>query len=256
MKSLRSWRRKQALAWLAGSLVMLSLPVSAGNPFQVAELHDDELAQLRGRYVMPGRIIHFGVTMSSIWENSAGQTIGAGVTFQVDGQAQPSLHITQLTSHSENQGNGTAVTPGSGQVVGGAGLTGVQGISQSVRSAGDYNEGLNNLEIVVTRGNSAQTQDTSAVPWDGATAFTGAAGDVLVSTRNGGLQIQLDAGTQGNALQRIGGGNITQQANFSGNLNSARNLATLSVALRDLPLGQDLANCTLEQLRALRPGGY
>src|SRR5690606_26246896 len=170
----------KSFVWLAAWMMALSVPASADNPFRAAELDDDELAQLRGRYVMPGRIIHFGVTMSSIWENSAGQTIGAGVTFQVDGQAQPSLHITQLTSQSENQGNGTAVTPGSGQVVGGAGLTGVQGISRSVRSAGDYTEGLNNLEIVVTRGHSAQTQATSAVPRDGAAAFTGAAGDVLV----------------------------------------------------------------------------
>lgn len=246
----------KSFAWLAGCLVALSLPASAGNPFRAVELQDDELAQLRGRYVMPGRIIHFGVTMSSIWENSAGQTVGAGVTFQLDEQAQPSLHITQLTPQGEDQNTGGAVIPGNGQVVGGAGLTGVQGISQSVRSAGDFNEGLNNLEIIVTKGADSPAQSPDATPWNGQASFVGAAGEVLVSTRNGGLQIHLDAGAQGNALQQIGGGNITQQANFSGNLNTARNLATLSVALRDLPLGQDLANCTLEQLRALRPGGY
>lgn len=246
----------KSLAWLASFLAALSLPASADNPFRAVELQDHELAQLRGRYVMPGRIIHFGVTMSSIWENSAGQTIGAGVTFQLDEQAQPSLHITQLAPQGEDQGSGGVVVPGNGQVVGGAGLTGVQGVSQSVRSAGDFNDGLNNLEIVVTRGADAPAPAADAAPWSGQTGFVGAAGEVLVSTRNGGLQIHLDAGAQGNALQQIGGGNITQQANFSGNLNTARNLATLSVALRDLPLGQDLANCTLEQLRALRPGGY
>lgn len=246
----------KSCAWFATWLMALCVPASADNPFRAAELDDEELAQLRGRYVMPGRIIHFGVTMSSVWENSAGQTIGAGVTFQLDGQAQPSLHVTQLTPQGEDQPQGGAVIPGNGQVVGGAGLTGVQGISQSVRSAGDFNDGLNNLEIVITKGGGALEQDTGAQPWSGATGFSGAAGEVLVSTRNGGLQIHLDAGAQGHALQQIGGGNITQQANFSGNLNSARNLATLNVALRDLPLGQDLANCTLEQLRALRPGGY
>src|SRR5690606_5066759 len=229
---------------------------SADNPFRAAELDDDELAQLRGRYVMPGRIIHFGVTMSSVWENSAGQTIGAGVTFQLDGRAQPSLHVTQLAPQSEDQTQGRAVIPGNGQVVGGAGLTGVQGISQSVRSAGDFNDGLNNLEIVITRGGGVRGQHAGAERGRRASGFSGAAGGLLVSTRNGGLQSHLDAGAQGHALQQIGGGNITQQANFSGNLNSARNLATLNVALRDLPLGQDLANCTLEQLRALRPGGY
>ncbi|SDS36444.1 hypothetical protein SAMN05216198_1783 [Halopseudomonas litoralis] len=243
--------------WLTVYLLACSLPASADNPFRAVELNDDELAQLRGRYVLPGRIINFGVTMSSTWENSAGQTIGAGVTFQLDGQAQPHISVTELMPNTEGQGQGAAVPPGSGQIVGGGGLTGVQGISQSVRSAGDFNDGLNNLDIVITRGAAGAAEpDAAATPWDGASGFTNAAGNVLVSARNGGLQIHLDAGSQGNALQQIGGGNITQQANFSGDLNTVRNLATLSVALRDLPLGQDMANCTLEQLRALRPGGY
>jgi len=234
---------------------MFSLPVSAANPFRAAELSDAELSELRGRYVMPGRIIHFGVTMSTVWENSASQNLGASVTFSVDNKAQPSLHVTDLSHQQQDTGNGNTVTPGTGQVLGGAGLNEVRGISQSVRSAGDFNDGLNSLEIIVSRGGDDAVPVGTTV-WSGSHEFNGTVGKVSVNGHGGGLRILLDAGTQGSAVQQIGNGNVLQQANFTGDQNTVRNLAALSVSLKDLPLGQDFANCTLEQLRALRPIGF
>jgi len=35
------------------------------DEFRPIEIKDQELAELRGRYVMPGRVISFGVVMSS-----------------------------------------------------------------------------------------------------------------------------------------------------------------------------------------------
>lgn len=235
--------------------VVTSLPTSAANPFRAVELTDAQLSELRGRYVMPGRIIHFGVTMGTLWENGAGQSLGAQVSFHVDERAQPSLHISELSSHQQETGNGTSPQPGTGAVIGGAGLNDVRGISQSIRSAGDFNDGLNSLEIIVTHGGDAPPSGQTTA-WSGSSSFSGAVGQVVLDKQGGGLQILLDAGTQGAALQRIGNGNVIQQANFTGGLNTARNMATLSVALKELPFGQDFANCTLEQLRALRPVGF
>lgn len=246
----------KTLVSLVALLVMFTLPAHAANPFRAVELSDNELSELRGRYVMPGRIIHFGVTMSSVWENSAGQNLGAQVSFQMDGRAQPSLHITDLSSQAQGDGSVPVVRPGSGQIVGGGGLNEVSGISQSVRSAGDFNDGLNSLEIIVSRGGQQAAPDHAGSSGANPRSFTNEVGKVLVDRQGGGLQILLDAGTQGSAMQQIGSGNVVQQANFTGDLNNVRNLATLSVALKDLPLGQDFANCTLEQLRALRPIGY
>ena len=244
----------KTLLCLMALLVVCSLPAHGANPFRAAELSDMELSQLRGRYVMPDRIMHFGVTMSSVWENGAGQTVGAAVTFNVNGRAEPSLHVTDLSSQSP--GTEGAVSPGTGTVVGGAGLTDVRGISQSVRSAGDFNNGLNNLEIVVSRGGEADVPAGGSTPWTGSTGFANEVGRVLIDRQGGGLKVMLDAGTQGSAMQQIGTGKVVQQASFTGDLNSVRNLATLSIGLKELPLGQDFANCTLEQLRALRPVGF
>ncbi|MBF3043692.1 hypothetical protein HKT35_25580, partial [Pseudomonas aeruginosa] len=60
-----------------------ALPAPASDLFAPAELSDQELSQLRGRYVLPGRIVSFGVTMSSTWQNASGQVLGARVDLQV-----------------------------------------------------------------------------------------------------------------------------------------------------------------------------
>lgn len=240
--------------WLPALLILCSVPIQAANPFRTAELSDAELSELRGRYVMPGRIINFGVTMSSVWENSAGQSVGAAVTFHMGSQARPSLQITDLSSQSGEQG--ASPLPGAGEVLGGAGLAEVRGISQSVRSAGDFNNALNNMEIVLSGGAELDAPAGASSSWNGSKSFANEAGRVLVDRHRGGLRMQLDAGSQGTALQQVGGGNLLQQANFSGDFNSVRNMTTLSVGLRELPLGQNFANCTLEQLRALRPVGF
>ncbi len=237
--------------WLIAGLISLSMPVSAGNLFQPVELNDKELAQLRGRYVLPDRVIHFGVTMNTIWQNSSGQRIGALVSLRVDGVAEPSLRV----SFTDQPDNDTSIAAGTGQVLGGAGLGSVDGIVQSMRSAGDYNDGLNDLSIAVTNGES----DLPAAPgdsWRGVGAFSNTAGDVTVSSQSGGLQIALQAAGQGTALQQIGSAGISQQASIKGSFNTVRNMAALTVALRDRPMGLDLANCTWEQMHALRPTGY
>lgn len=237
--------------WLIAGLIGFTLPVSAGSLFQPSELSNAELSELRGRYVLPDRVIHFGVTMNSVWQNSVGQSVGAMVSLRVDGVAQPSLHV----SFTEHSGDGSMAAAGNGQVIGGAGLNTIEGIVQSVRTAGDFNDGQNDLGVVVTKAGSALPPGPGQ-PWNGTTAFASDAGNVMVSHHAGGLQIALQAAGQGTAHQQIGSGRISQQANITGSLNTVRNMAALTVALRDRPLAMDLANCTWEQMQALRPTGY
>lgn len=236
--------------WMVGILA-LSLPVSGASLFQPIEISDAELAQLRGRYVLPDRIIHFGVTMSTFWQNSAGQAIGATVSLAVNGNAQPSLHV----SYHDQVGAGGQLQAGTGQVIGGQGLSQVQGISQSVRSAGDYNDALNDLTVSISSSTDNLPVATGQ-PWSGSTQFSNDAGSVQVNSHAGGLQLALNAAGQGVATQQMGGGSVLQQANITSSQNSVRNLAALNVVLRDRPLNIELANTTWEQLKALRPTGY
>lgn len=237
--------------WLAAGVLVASLPLHAANPFQPIELSDPELDQLRGRYVLPDRIISFGVVMTSSWQDSTGQIIGAQVALNLSGaQSQPTLYITRI----DQAGSGNALTAGNGQIIGGAGLGSIQGIVQSVRTAGDYNTGLNDLSVQISKGNE-QPVPINGEAWNGSQGFSNGAGTVKITALNGGLNIAVQASNgQGHSSQQIGGG-VSQHANIGGSLNSVRNVAALSVALRDNPRAVNMTSC-LEQLRALRPSGY
>lgn len=239
-------------ACLLLSLLCPALTANATSLFQAVEVSDAELANLRGRYVLPDRILSFGVTMSTVWHNSAGDAIGAQVNLQVNHQVQANITVTPYYQ----SGNGNPVNNGNGQIIGGAGLNNVQGIAQSVRSAGDFNSGLNDLSIDIHHGDNAPPPN-GGQNWSGSQQFSNAAGTVSISSANGGLQMALQANhQQGLAQQQIGDGGVSQHANISGSFNNVQNLAALNVAMRDNPQGLQQAQCAWDQLRAMRPIGY
>ena len=131
--------------WMLASLLLAVMPVGASSLFQPVEISDAEMSALRGRYILPEGIVNFGVTMSTSWRNSSGATIGAQVNLTVNNLAA-NLTVTPLYSI----GNGNLPTVGPGQIIGGQGLNNVQGISQSVRTAGDYNNGENYVDVNIT----------------------------------------------------------------------------------------------------------
>lgn len=144
-------------------LFALFAPAMAlGAPFDPIELSDPELAQLRGRYVLPEHVVHFGVTLTSSWEQS-GQQLGASVSLQLQQGIQPVLTVSPLSS-----GSGDSPAQGSGIVIGGQGLSQVDGISQSVRTAGDLNTARNDVQINIERNGQAPTLDGSGTPLNGA----------------------------------------------------------------------------------------
>lgn len=240
-----------------GLLAALSWPIHA--QLQPVELHDHELAQLRGRFVMPGHIVHFGVTMNSIWQDASGQVIGGQVNMQVgQGMYQPQFSVSTITSDSLPAAASAApVAPGmsSGQIAGGAGLGSVAGIVQSSRSAGDFNTVANNLVVNVSRGQSAPTAGGAGQPLGNGVAVSGVAGQVAIQPGGGGLRIEIQAPGQGSSWQQLGAGGLRQQANINGSFNTVRNFASLDVVLRSGLSGEDL-NCNIDQLRNLRPMGY
>lgn len=235
------------------ALLAISLPATASNPFKPIELTDSELSQLRGRYVLPDRIISFGVTMSSSWQNSAGQVIGAAVALNiVSGQSQPTLSFTPINQ----AGNGSQPLSANGQIIGGAGLNNVQGVAQSVRTAGDFNQGVNDLSIDFRKGTS-DSAPAGGMPLVSGQSFGNAAGTVTVTTLNGGLQLGLQANHgQGYTQQQIGRGGVAQHATIGGSMNNVHNVTALSVALRENSPRTNMASSSWEQLRALRPTGY
>ncbi|KRP58749.1 hypothetical protein [Pseudomonas trivialis] len=244
--------------WLTVICLAASAPVHASSAFKPIELKDAEMADLRGRYVMPGRIVSFGIVMSSTWTNAAGATVTGSATMQVNASTVTPQFYVQI---SGNDGTGVSRQPeGTGTVVGGAGLGSGQGVVQSVRAAGDGNAATNGVDINVSKNglapaNYAQSGQAllAGQPITGGTA----AGQVTVSANNGGLQMALQASNnQGNVVQQIGAGNVVQGTVIQGNGNAVSNLTQLNVVMGNNGFNNVTQNLNLDQLKGLRPSGY
>jgi len=98
--------------WLAMACLAASLP-SHAEAFKPIELKDQELANLRGRYVMPGRIVSFGIVMSSTWQNAKGDVIGATSTLQVQQSTiKPQFYVSMIDEKAPARHRAVLPPPG------------------------------------------------------------------------------------------------------------------------------------------------
>lgn len=242
--------------WLTVLCLAASMPAYASSAFKPIELKDSEMAELRGRYVMPGRIISFGIVMSSTWTNAVGDTLTGKASMQVDASTITPQFYVQT---SGSTGNGTNPNTGTGNVSGGAGLGTGTGVTQSVRAAGDKNTAYNNVGINVTENGLAPSnavQSGQVLVAGGTVTGDSAAGRVSVSANQGGLQMAIQANhNQGNSLQQIGSGQVLQGTVLTGNSNFVNNMTQLNVVMNN-GLNNTAMNCNLDQLKGLRTLGY
>lgn len=245
--------------WLTVLCLAASMPTYASSGFKPIELKDSEMAELRGRYVMPGRIISFGIVMSSTWTNAVGDTISGKASMQVDSSTITPQFYVQTTGAS-GTGTGTNQNIGTGNVVGGAGLGTGTGVTQSVRTAGDGNTAYNNVGINVTENGFAPSNSVHSgqvLVAGGTVTGDSAAGRVSVSANNGGLQMAIQANhSQGNSIQQIGSGQVLQGTVLTGNTNFVNNMTQLNVVMGNNGLNGPALNCNLDQLKGLRTLGY
>ena len=227
------------------------------DEFKPIEIKDQELAELRGRYVMPGRIISFGVVMSSTWRNASGDLIGASTSMQLQAATvKPQFYVSTI----KQSGHGGVSRSGSGNVMGGAALSTSRGITQVTRAAGDGNSSNNNIAINVKEARTAP----ALVPSEGQALIAGqtvtgsnAAGSVAVSATSGGVQVAITAANnQGSSLQQVAQGGLLQNTRLLGSSNVVDNMTQLNVVLNNNGPGAGALDGNLSQLAALRTLGY
>ncbi|MCE1117949.1 MULTISPECIES: hypothetical protein [Pseudomonas] len=243
--------------WLIAACLAASLPTQAQS-FKPIELKDQELANLRGRYVMPGRIVSFGIVMTSTWQNANGEVIGATSSMQIQQSTiKPQFYVSMI--NEKGNGSSQAQSTGTGSVTGGGGLNTTEGVTQVVRAAGDYNSAYNNVDINVAKGSEAPAGQPQGQALAAGSTLTGAngAGSLSVSSNGNGVQMNIVANNnQGNTLQRLGQGGLMQNTTLLGSSNQVRNLTSLNVVLRDNPAATGPMNVNLDQLKGLRNLGY
>ncbi|MBV6823018.1 hypothetical protein [Pseudomonas sp. PD9R] len=245
--------------WLAVACLAASLPIHA-QTFKPIELNDLELSSLRGRYVMPGRIISFGIVMTSTWQNANGEVIGATSSMQIQQSTiKPQFYVSLI----DKTGNSSTIKQGSstgtGTVTGGNGLNSTVGVTQVVRAAGDNNTAYNNVGINVSKANQApDVQQQGQVLASGSTLVgSNGAGSLSLSSTGNGVQLNIVANNnQGSTMQRLADGGLMQNTTLLGGGNQVSNLTSLNVVLRDGgPTGGAL-NGNLDQLKGLRTNGF
>ncbi|MGF6400968.1 hypothetical protein ABH905_004634 [Pseudomonas frederiksbergensis] len=240
--------------WLAVVCLAASLPTQA-QTFKPIELKDQELATLRGRYVMPGRIISFGIVMTSTWQNANGEVIGATSSMQIQQSTiKPQFYVSMINE----KGNGSTSSQGTGTVTGGNGLNSTEGVTQVVRAAGDHNSAYNNVQINVTKASQAPaTQQQGQALAAGSTLVSAnGAGAFSVSSTVTGVQLNIVANNnQGSTEQRLAQGGLMQNTTLLGGGNQVNNLTSLNVVLRDNATAGSL-NGNLDQLKGLRTQGF
>jgi len=243
--------------WLTALCLAISLPTQA-EPLKPIELKDQELASLRGRYVMPGRIVSFGIVMTSTWQNANGEVIGATSTMQIQQSTiKPQFYVSMI--NEKGTGSSRPNSNGTGTVTGGSGLNTTQGVTQVVRAAGDYNSAQNNVDINVTKGNQAPASQPQGQALAAGSTLVGAngAGSLSVSSSGTGVQMNIIAsGNQGSTLQRLGQGGLMQNTTLLGASNRVSNLTSLNVVLRDNAPTAGSVGTNLDQLKGLRNLGY
>ena len=227
------------------------------DEFRPIEIKDQELAELRGRYVMPGRIISFGVVMSSTWRNASGDLIGATTSMRLQAETvKPEFYVSTI----KHSGKGGSPNSGTGRVTGGAGLSTSQGITQVTRAAGDGNRSNNKIAINVKEASTAP----APVPSRGQALIAGqtitgsnAAGSVAVSATGGGVQLAITANNnQGSSLQQVAQGGLLQDTRLLGSSNVVNNMTRLNVVLDNKSPSAGALGYNLNQLTALRTLGY
>ena len=248
--------------WVVAACLAASLPSLAHAGFTPIEIKDSELSELRGRYVMPGRIISFGVVMSSTWRNASGDIIGASTSMQIQSSTvKPQFYVSTVNEPGSG-GKGHSQSQGTGNIYGGAALSTSQGVTQSVRAAGDGNTAYNNVAIDVKEASSAPAQ---LAPPPGSQVLTAgntinasnAAGSIAISANSGGIQMAIAANNnQGSALQQVAQGGLLQNTRLLGDSNMVNNLTQLNVVLNNNGPSPGALDCNLSQLKGLRNMGY
>lgn len=232
---------------LALTALLLTPAVQAQGLFKPAEVSDRDLAEIRGKFVMPDRIVHFGVTMTTLWTAGNGQQLGATVSLNMQQNLQPVLSVQFI----DQAGQG-ALPATQGQVIGGNQLNSVQGIAQSVRIAGSSNAGLNDLDLSISQ--QASAANNPGLPLNSAPqTVSNDLGSITVSADQG-LRIALN-GAQGSSWQSLGNGGLNQGIAIAGQLNHVENLTRLNVALQNNSLSP-ASQQAWQAMQTLRPVGY
>jgi len=253
-------------------LLTMALPIGAENLHGITgrELADNELGDLRGKFVSGRDIVYFGVMMQTQWQTSSGYTHNMQMQMDINLAAsavdsnpfRPTLTINRSTNLGTVQSANTPVSRS--ENFGAGSLHTVSGVLQNIQAAGDDNTVANNISWEVTEqaapappqppppGLVTVTQSGNATLVNDA----GVVSDVRIEPGSLGYTIQVPDTGRVTQLIRSGGSHgtgIFQSTQLSSDQSRISNSIQLSVGLARQSAGvsRSSINRTLQSLQGL-----
>lgn len=252
-------RPLRALGVVAIGAALTANAPSSGLEGLGKRVADEELGDMRGKFVRPGNISYFGISMSMSWQNSDDVTTSAVLLFSIDfagganniqaanptiaiawsrdcdGCADPAMDV--IGFGPEAQDGYVAVSP-SAQVLPVGGLDSMTGAVQSQQIAGSDNRVLNGMQIAILPAASAKQLGTSGLveisQSTGETFGDGSSLEFVVGANEIGLAM---ANGDGNlSRQGVNGllGQASQHVLLNSSMNDIHNTMSITIGLNDL----------------------
>lgn len=166
-------RLRRAVGLMAASAALAAnTPPSSGLEGFGRRVADAELGEMRGKFITPNTISHFGITMATDWQDSNGVTTSAVLIFSVDfispgdfAEATPTVavHWTRDCAGCADPAMDVASTSsaaGPSQVVAVGSLGSVDGVLQTQQIAGSDNRVVNGMRISVAPEGAESSAET------------------------------------------------------------------------------------------------
>ena len=243
-----------ALAVLALPGAASALPPGITALSKNPEVPDPRLAEMRGRYISGSSITYFGVEMLSQWQTATGDTLSAGLEFNVDLAGMepqvsfsPTVAIVPTSDGLQGQTTGSATVQDQG--TGNAG-----GVVQVIQTAGDANAVAQDVSLDVQDG-PAPTGGTTA---NGSTQrITVGDASAMVRADADRLETVLSFRGQGEVVQSVGTSGVHQATRLVGDLNQVQNVIRLSgYGSSGGTAGTTRIRSALDEIRDLSASGF
>lgn len=241
-------RRQHPRMWWVLVLSLSATAVSCGGaamaattdfaPFEAdgeaRQLNDEELGQLRGRFVDKGRVMFFGVEMVSRWRTAAGDSMTAGTRMIGDlMQDQPSVRFEPVINSISVDELASRSSGGTGATVADRGTRNASGVVQTIQAGGDFNTAANDLTLDVQDAadfrSSPRASGQSVT--SGRVQVNGANDSVMnISMQPRDLSVAIDLPGHGRIEQAIvPGRGLRQSIQLTSNLQRVQNLTRLQL---------------------------
>lgn len=272
----RGKRSRSGICLIALVLAASTPPLLAAGPDLSAlagadPIADEELAEMRGKFVTPQSVSFFGITMLTSWQDASGVTTLARLLFSVDflngrqgglpapqlmiawsREGDPAMDVTDM-----HEGYTPYIPPQDAFGIGG--LETFSGAAQAHVIAGADNRALNAMQVMIVPSSAVpalSSADMSAI--DGPADIAFADGDTLRFVLADNQLGLVMAGNEGldSASQLAGGdiGQLLQQTILNSNDNLIENRASVIFGV-DALQGQQAVRVQ-EALSAMKGHGF